>query len=163
MSFTSLRIIMLMWQFGLIDTFTAVNFIYNAGAQYASVVVASMAEGNITGLPRLIFEPIAGFGVSYQFIQAATTAAERRARITTIAALLSASTATSIGFNPAANAGIGGAIAAHISYMRLQNALDVRGGAKKILDSVKIKNNNNNLLLLIIIIILIFDSFKYIG
>ena len=63
-----------MWQYGLVDTFTAVNFIYNAGAQYSAVVIAAMADGNATKLPSMLFEPITGLGVSYQFIKAAQTA-----------------------------------------------------------------------------------------
>ena len=131
-----------MWQYGLVDTFTAVNFIYNAGAQYSAVVIAAMADGNATNLPRMLFEPIAGLGVSYHFIKAAQTAAERRARVATLAALLSASTATAVGSNPAANAGLGGAVAAHIAHMR--GVLQIRGGQtlgskvnKTVLDSVK--------------------------
>ena len=92
------------------------NIIYNAGAQYSAVVIAAMADGNVTKFPGMLFEPIAGFGVSYQFVKAAQTAAERRARVATLAALLSASTATAVGSTPAANAGLGGAVAAHIIF-----------------------------------------------
>ena len=60
-----------MWQYGLVDTFTAVNFIYNTGAQYGAVVIAAMADGNVTKFPSMFFEPIAGLGVSCQFIKAA--------------------------------------------------------------------------------------------
>jgi len=67
----SFKIILFMWQFGLIDTFTAVSFMYNAGAQYSSIVVAALVDGNFTKLPTMIFEPIAGLGVGYQFVKAA--------------------------------------------------------------------------------------------
>ena len=75
-----------MWQCGLVDTFTAVNFIYNTVAQYSAVVIGAIADGSPTNLPRILFEPIAGIGVSYQFIKAAQTAVERRATIATLAA-----------------------------------------------------------------------------
>ena len=78
MYYTSLKIIIFMWQCGFVDTFTAVNFIYNAGAQYSALVIAAMADGNVTKFPGMLFEPIAGFGVRYQFVKAAQTAAERR-------------------------------------------------------------------------------------
>ena len=61
-----------------------------------------------------------------------------------MAALLSASTATAVGSNPAANAGLGGAVAAHIAHMR--DVLQIRGGSilgsevkdfKIVLDSVQ--------------------------
>ena len=133
-----------MWQCGLVDTFTAVNFIYNAGAQYSAVVIAAIADGNLTKFPGLLFEPIAGFRVSYQFVKAAQTTAERQARVATLAALLSASTATAVGSTPAAKAGLGGAVAAHIAHMR--EVLQIRGGSilgskvkdfKIVLDSVQ--------------------------
>ena len=41
MYFTSLKIIIFMWQCGLVDTFTAVSFIYNTGAQYSAIVIAA--------------------------------------------------------------------------------------------------------------------------
>jgi len=134
-----------MWQFGLIDTFTAVSFIYNTGAQYSSIVVAALVDGNVTKLPTMIFEPIAGLRVSYRFVKAAQTAAERRARVATLAALLSASATTAATSDPTANAGIGGAIAGHIAHMR--EVLGVLGGSligsvvkdsKIVLDPVKL-------------------------
>ena len=106
-SYTSLKLVILMWQYGIVDTFTLVNFIYNAGAQYGAIVISAIADGNITNLPKLFFEPIAGVGVSYQFVKAAQTEAARRARIATLAALFSASAAASGGSTPAANVGIG--------------------------------------------------------
>ncbi len=108
MYFTSLKLLILMWQFGLVDTFTVVNLIYNAGTQYGSVVIAAMADGNITNFSGILFEPIAGLGVSYQYVKAAQTVAERSARVATLAALLSASGATAVGSTPVANAGLGG-------------------------------------------------------
>ena len=51
----SFKVILFMWQFGLIDTFSAVSFIYNAGAQYSSIVVAALVDGNATKLPTIIF------------------------------------------------------------------------------------------------------------
>ena len=103
-----------------------------------------MVDGNVPKLPGMLFEPIARFEVSYQFVKAAQTAAERRARIATLAAFLSASTATAVGSTPAANAGLGGAVAAHIAHMR--DVLQIRGGSilgsevkdfKIVLDSVQ--------------------------
>ena len=127
-----------MWQFGLVDTLTAVNFIYNVGSQYGAIVLAAMADGDITKVPGIALEPIAGLGLGYKFIKAAKTETERRARIATLAALLSASSATAAGSTPAANAGVGGAIAAHIAYMR--NALQVRGGSSSFVSVSELKD-----------------------
>jgi hypothetical protein len=135
MYYTSLKIIILIWQYGFVDTFTAVNFIYNAGAQYTAVVAAAMADGNVTKFPKVLFEPIVGLGVSYQFVKAAQTAAERKARVASLAILFAASGTTSVSSNPAANAGIGAAVAGHISHMR--EVLKTRGGSSVLSSEVK--------------------------
>lgn len=141
----SLKMIVLMWQFGFIDTFTLLQCLYNASAQYRSVVVAALADGNISQLPTVPFEAIVGFKVSYDFIRTAQTVAEKKARIATVAALLSASVATVASSTPAANAAMGGAVAAHIKHMR--DVIRLRGGeilgsllknSEIILDSVKL-------------------------
>lgn len=110
----------------MVDTFTAVHFIYNPVSQYGAIVVVAVSEGNATNLARTFLEPITGIGVGYQFIQAPKDAAERRARIATLATLMSASAGTAIGSNPATNAGLGTAIGTHIAHMR--NILKIRGG-----------------------------------
>lgn len=144
MYYSSLKIVIFLWQCGVVDTLTALNIIYNAGAQYSAVVVAAMADGDITKFPKILFEPIAGFGVSYPFVKAAQTAAERRARVATLGALLSASITTAVGSTPAANSGLGGAVVAHIAHMR--GVIQIRGGSilgseikdfKIVLDSVQ--------------------------
>lgn len=105
-----------MWQYGLVDTFTAANFIYNVGAQYSVVIFASMAEGNVT--KNVIFGPITGLRIGYQFVLAAESIAERRARILTLACYLATSGASALNSNPPTNVALGGAVAAHISHMR---------------------------------------------
>jgi len=134
-----------MWQFGLIDTFTATSFMYNLGIQYSSIVVAALVDGNVTKLPTMICEPIAGLEVGYQFVKVAQTAAERRARVATLAALLPSSATVAATSNSVDNTGIGGAIAGHIAHMR--KVLGVRGGSfigsvvkdsKIVLDPVKL-------------------------
>lgn len=116
------KIILFMWQYGLVDTFTAMNLIYNAGSQYGAIVLTAMGDGNITQFPRILFEPIAGLGLSYRFVKAAQTTAERRMRVATLAALLSTSASTVVGSTPATNAGVGGAVASHIAHTLRQLA-----------------------------------------
>lgn len=70
-------------------------------------------------------EPIIGLGINYQFIRAAQTAAERRARIATLAAFLSTSGASAVTTDPATNLAVGSAVATKIAYMR---AILTRGG-----------------------------------
>ena len=91
---TSLKLMLFFWQVGLVDTFSLIQFCINTGSQYGAIVVAS-AAGNFSDIgPKVLFEPIVGLGTSYQFIRAAQTAAERRARIATLAAFLSTSGAS---------------------------------------------------------------------
>ncbi len=113
------------WQVGLVDTFSLIQFCINTGSQYGAIVAAS-AAGNFSDIgPKVLFEPIIGLGTSYQFIRAAKTAAERRARIATLAAFLSTSGASAVTTDPATNAAVGGAVASKIAYMR---AMLTRGG-----------------------------------
>ena len=112
---------LLFWQLGLIDTFSMIQFCINTGSQYGAIVVAS-AAGNFSDIgPKVLLEPIIGLGTSYQLIRAAQIAAERRARIATLAAFLSTSGVSAVTTDPATNAAVGSKIA----YMR---AILTRGG-----------------------------------
>lgn len=85
---TSLKLMLFFWQVGLVDTFSMIQFCINTGSQYGAIVVAS-AAGNFSDIgPKVLFEPIFGLGTSYQFIRAAQTVAEQRARIATGATYL---------------------------------------------------------------------------
>ena len=115
------------WQMGLVDTFSLIQFCINTGSQYGAIVVAS-AAGNFSEIgPKFLFEPIIVLGTSYQFIRAAQTAAKRRARIATLAALLSTSKTSAVTIDPATNAAVGSAVASKIAYMR---AILTRGGGR---------------------------------
>jgi len=125
-----------MWQYGLVDTFTAANFIYNVAAQYSGLVAATIAEGNCT--KNVIWAPITGLGVGYEFVLAAKSSAERRARVSTLACFLAASGKSVLNSNPPTNGALGGAIASHISHMR--EVLKTTRGGQILFKKVK-KNN----------------------
>jgi hypothetical protein len=111
---------------GLINTFTLIKFCINSGTQYAAIVGAS-ASGNFSTIGlKVLLEPITGLGTSYQFIKAAQTAAERRARISTLAAFLATSTLSVTQLDPATNIAVGASVASKIAYMW---QLLLRGGA----------------------------------
>ena len=115
---TSLKLILFFWQVGLVDTFSLIQFCINTGSQYGAIVAAS-AAGNFSDIgPKVLFEPIIGLGISYQFIRAAQTAAERKARIPTLTAFLSTSGVLAVTTDPATNAAVSGAVASKIAYMR---------------------------------------------
>jgi hypothetical protein len=125
---TSLKLIFFFWQIGLVDTFSLIQFCINTGSQYGAIVIAS-AAGNFSDIgPKVLLEPVLGLGTGYHFIRAAKTAAERKARIATLAAFLSTS-ASAVTTDPATNAAVGGAVATKIAYMQ---AILARGGSSQI-------------------------------
>ena len=129
----AIQTMIFMWKYGMVDGLTAVQFFYNAGVQYTAMVAAAIAEGDVTTwshlrqLPRMLVEPFAGFGVSVRFIKAAQTAAERQARVSTLAAFLASSGAAATSSTPSTNAAIAAGIACHIAHMR--ETLATRGGS----------------------------------
>ena len=124
---TSLKLMLFFWQMGLVDTFSLIQFCINTGSQYGAIVVAS-AAGNFSEIgPKLLFELITCTKYNNRFIRAAQTAAERRASIATLAALLSTSKASAVTIDPATNAAVGSAVVSKIAYMR---AILTRGGGR---------------------------------
>lgn len=131
------RTILLMWQFGLIDTFSAINFMYNLVAQYSSVVVAALAYGNITQFPKVMFEPITGLGVAYRFVKIAE-AAEKQKRIATLALLLANSVSADAQPTPVGSSGMGVVVAAQIAHMK--KVLETRGGSTETMNYILIES-----------------------
>jgi len=121
-----LKITLLLWQLKLVDTLSMIQIFINTGSQYGAIVIAA-AGGNFSDIgPRVLLEPVIGLGTSYQFIKAAQTVAERKARIATLAAFLSTSVRSSLTTDPATNAAVGAAVETKLAYMR---AIFARGGA----------------------------------
>lgn len=130
---SSLRIILLLWQLEVVDTFTMLQFFVNAGSQYFSIVGAS-AAGNFSEInPRILLEPVVGLRTAVKFIQTGH-ASERYIRIATVASLLSSS-ATTISRDPASNMALGAVISAEINHMR--RIIAQRRGATGIQDGIQ--------------------------
>ena len=124
MTYREFQFLILLWKMGVINTFSVIKICTNCGAQYMGVVLSS-AAGNFSDIgPSVLLEPITGLGVGAQFVITGATMLERRKRIATLAAFLSAS-AASLTTDPTTNAAMGGVIASKISYMR---AIMARGG-----------------------------------
>lgn len=77
MSYKEFQLLIIFWNLGLVDTFSAIKLCVNSGSQYLGVVLASAAGNSSSLSPRSLLEPIVGLGISYGFVQAAATAAER--------------------------------------------------------------------------------------
>jgi len=126
-----LKITLLLWQLGLVDTFSMIQIFINAGSQYGAIVVGA-TSGNFSDLgPRVFLEPVIALGTSYQFIKAAQTIAERKLRIARLVAFLCTYVGSSLTTDPATNATVGAAIATKIAFMR---AILARGGAQEIVE-----------------------------
>lgn len=78
MTYIQFQILLLLWKSGLVDRFSVFKVCVNCGSQYLGVVVA-FAAGNFSEIePKILLEPVLGFGTSYKFVQAAATVAEKK-------------------------------------------------------------------------------------
>jgi len=75
----------LLWQLGIVDSLTFLQFCINCGAQYPGLTLGEAAGymGDIG--PSVLLAPVKGLGTSYQYVRAAQGAMDRRTRIATVA------------------------------------------------------------------------------
>ena len=66
----SLKIMILLWQVGIIDSLTLLQFCINCGAQYTGLTLGEAAGymGDIG--PGVLLAPVKGLGTGYQYVQA---------------------------------------------------------------------------------------------
>lgn len=61
---TSIKVMILMWNLGVVDTLTLFQFLFNADAQYGTIV-ATQAAGQFKDIsPRVLLAPIEGLETS---------------------------------------------------------------------------------------------------
>ena len=112
----SLKIIIFLWQLGIVDSLTFLQFCINCGAQYTGLTLAE-AAGCMNDIgPSVLLAPVQELGTSYQFVRVAQ-GAERRARIATLASFMAMSGRATL-TDPATNAAAGGTIASFIGHMK---------------------------------------------
>ena len=81
MTYQQFHLLMIFWQIGLVHKFNVVKLCVNCGSQYLGIVLSS-AAGNFSDIgPKILLEPIFGLKIGYQFVKAASNAAERRQQI----------------------------------------------------------------------------------
>ena len=87
----SIKIMVFLWQLGIVDSLTFLQFCINCGAQYTGLTLGEAAGymGDIG--PSVLLAPVQGLGTSYQYVRAAQGAMERRARIATVASFMAMS------------------------------------------------------------------------
>ena len=107
----------LLWQVGIIDSLTLLQFCINCRAQYTGLTLGEAAGymGDID--PGVLLAPVKGLGTGYQYVQAAQGAIEKRARIATLASFMAMSGRATL-TDPATNAAAGGTIASFIGHMK---------------------------------------------
>lgn len=113
----SLKIMIMLWQVGITDSLTLLQFYINCGAQYTGLTIGEAAgyTGDIG--PGVLLAPVKGLGIGYQYVQAAQGALEKRARIATLASFMAMSGRATL-TDPATNAAAGGTIASFIGHMK---------------------------------------------
>ena len=113
----SLKIMIFLWQFGIIDSLTLLQFCINCGAQYTGLTFGQ-AAGHMGDIgPSVLLAPVKGLGTGYKYVQAAQGAMEKRARIATLASFMAMSGRATL-TDPATNASAGGTLASFIGHMK---------------------------------------------
>jgi hypothetical protein len=63
---SSIKIMIFLWQLGIVDSLTLFQFCINCGGQYGGLVVAE-AAGSINDIgPSVLLASLAGLGTSYK-------------------------------------------------------------------------------------------------
>lgn len=106
----SIKIMVFLWQLGIVDSLTFLQFCINCGAQYTGLTFGG-AAGDIG--PSVLLRPVQRLGTSYQYLRSAQGAMERRTRILTVACFIAMSGRSTL-TDPAA----GGTIASFIGHMK---------------------------------------------
>lgn len=107
----------LLWQFGIIDSLTFAQFCVNCASQYGALTLAEVANSMGDLRPKVFLAPIQGLGTSYQFVRAAQGAMERRSRIATVACFMAMSGRATL-TDPGTNAAAGATISNFILHMK---------------------------------------------
>jgi hypothetical protein len=112
-----IKIMIFLWQLGIVDSLTMLQFCINCGAQYTGLTLGQ-AAGCMNDIgPSVLLAPVEGIGTSYKYVRAAPGAIERRARIATVASFITMSGRSTL-TDPATNAAAGGTIASFIGHMK---------------------------------------------
>ena len=106
-----------LWQIGVVDSLTLMQFFINCAAQYTGLTLAEVANYMSDIRPNVLLAPVHGLGTSYKYVRAAQGAMERRARVATLASFMVMSGRATL-TDPATNAAAGGTIASFIGHMK---------------------------------------------
>ena len=143
-----------LWQLGIVDSLTLLQFCINCGAQYTGLTLGEAAGymGDIG--PSVLLAPIQGLGTSYKYVRTAQGAMERRARIATVASFMPMSGRATL-TDPATNAAAGGTIASLIGHMKsvIEKNNNSTGGLVFVNPAILSKLTNHEFIVLNVVIV----------
>ena len=67
--YSSIKLIYFLWQIGMVDSLTLIQFVINGGTQYTGFVIAHTVGQNFE--PSALLSPITELGTAYQYIRGA--------------------------------------------------------------------------------------------
>jgi len=150
----SIKIMIFLWQFGIVESLTLLQFCMNCGAQYGGLVVTEAAGymGDIG--PSVLLAPVQGLGTSYQYVRAAQGAMEKKARIATVASFMAMSGRSTL-TDPATNAAAGGTIASFIGHMKsvIEKSNNSSGGLVFVNPAMLLKLTKDKFIVLNVVIL----------
>ena len=117
--YTSLRMVLLMWQMGQLDALTVISFVNNVAAHYVSMVWGQ-ALMDKSFKPSYLLVPFDGLRIGMLWVTSADSIAERRTRIGTLAIMLGSSGVSILNSNMEASAASAGVALNHINFMKEQ-------------------------------------------
>jgi hypothetical protein len=126
----SIKIMIFLWQIGVVDSLTLIQFFINCGTQYAGLTLAELATytNDASNLrPTVLLAPVHGLGTSYKYVRAAQGAMERKARVAALASFMEMSGGATF-TDPTTNAAAGAPIASFIAHMKNVIAANNTGG-----------------------------------
>jgi len=133
--YNSLRLIYFLWQIGIVDSLTLIQFTINDFVQYGVFVVGHTVGQNLE--PSALIAPITQLGTAYQYVRGAQGAMEAHKRAATLAALLGTSTAV-LETDIATNGAMAGLHVAFNAYMQSVIEMSNNGSTPFVLITYKV-------------------------
>lgn len=150
--FTSLQLMINLWQLGIVDSLTLTNFVANVAAQYSTFAGVEFINTNST-IPSVLLSPVMGLvSTSPKFVRMGANQAIRNQRIATIGSFVATSILATF-TDKGTSSGAGAAAAGSFSYMRAAILANNTGGLVFCSPTVLSKISNQNLIDLDIILI----------
>ena len=115
-----IKFMILLWQAGLVDSFTLIQFLQNAVTQYGATAIASAAASSVPSMvePSMLIQPlITTVSTGVSFLSCVKDAPEFRQRVATVA-VFACSSAVATTTDIPINAAVGGVNAAFLAYMQ---------------------------------------------